>query len=351
MGLPDDCSAPRCTILNKGSAVKSEKKQMLRLAVAIREQYVKRTAPPVTLPVAEWEYLCNKMRRVQLAKTRRLWLAAVKLKEESVSSLQRLRDEMTAVLAADVDARSKQTPPSASEIYQDLASLREEFDEVSWSLRERTLSATTEPIVLEDMYLGAFQIELHWANLPDDSAYSVIAVDPKPAASNDSVTHPHVEDGVLCAGDGRVPIRRALAEGRLADFFLIVANILRTYNVDSAYVTLGAWDGRPCVDCGSHLADDEGVSCSRCASLVCDDCCVFCSGCLSSYCSECTTGCSACDARYCIDCLCECPSCKRLVCRNCLHERDCEYCHDEETENDAFPSDGANRLCRTAVAV
>lgn len=332
--------------------MKSEKQQMLRLALAIRDRFVERIAPPVILPVADWEDLCNKTRRVQRAQARGLRLAAVKLKEESVFALQRVRDQITAVLAAEADSQIARAAPSAGEIYQDLTALHEEFDDVSWSLREGSLSVTTDPIVLEGMYLGAFRIELQWAELPVDSAYSIIAVDPTPAASNESVTHPHVENEMLCSGDGRATIRLALVEGRLADFFLIVTNILRTYNSASAYVTLDAWEGTPCADCGSHVGEDERILCAQCDSPACNDCSVFCERCQSSYCSECCAGCSACNGGYCKDCLRTCPACKKLVCCNCLLEEDCEWCHDEEKpEHESPQSVAANRLCSTAAAV
>lgn len=328
-----------------------EKRQMLHLALAIRDRFADRIAPPVTLPVADWEDLCNKVWRVQRAQTRGLRLAAVKLKEESVFSLQRVHDQIVTVLASYRDSQTARTVPSAGEVFQDLTALREEFADISWSLGERTLSVTTEPIVLEDVYLGAFRIELHWAELLVDPAYRIIAVDPTPAVSNESVTHPHVEDEILCAGDGRATIRRALAEGRLADFFLIVTNILRTYNSASAYVTLDAWEGAPCADCGSHVGEDERILCAQCDSPVCNDCSVFCEECQSSYCSECCASCSACNEACCRDCLQTCPACKKLVCRNCLLEKGCECCHEEELENESPQSVATNRACGTAVTV
>jgi len=276
-------------------------------------------------------------------------LAAVKLKEESVFSLQRLRDRIAAMLAVDGDGRSTQPLPSASDICQDLTALHEEFAEVTWSLSDETLSVTTEPILLQGVYLGAFRIELRWAELPASSAYSIIAVDPNPAASNESVTHPHVEDGELCAGEGRTAIRHALAEGRLADFFLIVANILRTYNHDSAFVTLELWEGRPCMDCGTHSTEDEYVSCTQCDRSVCNDCYVYCESCHSSYCSECSSQCAGCIERYCNDCLQTCPACQELVCSNCLMEKDCECCHEEESKDESPESDAAEPS-RSAIA-
>lgn len=351
MGLPGNGSAPLAASLTKERAMKRENRQMLRLALAVREQFVDRFDPSVTLPVAEWEYLHAKVQRTQRASMRGLRLAATKLRGESIFCLERLRDQITTLLAAEADSQISRSVPSAMEIYRDLMALHEEFDEVSCSLAGGTLSVTTDRIVLEGIGLGRFTIELQWDQLPGDCAYRVIAEDPNPAVSNGAVTHPHVEDEALCAGDGRSAIHLALSEGRLADFFLIVANILRTYNVDSAYVTLDAWEGKPCVDCGSHVAGDDYCLCSRCDSVVCEDCGATCPGCSYVNCSECSSSCAACDASHCTNCLRACPACKELVCPNCLLEKDCECCHEEKPENESPESDAANHVCSTTAAV
>ena len=61
--------------------------------------------------------------------------------------------------------RSTATARSATahDIYQDLVALRQEFEELDYDLRERRLSVVTEPIVLEGVYLGPFEIRLQWA--------------------------------------------------------------------------------------------------------------------------------------------------------------------------------------------
>ena len=66
----------------------------------------------------------------------------------------------------------------------------------------------------------------------------MIAEDPHPAHSDDSVTHPHVQSEGVCEGDAKLPIRNALSQLRLLDFFQIVGSLLRTYNSGSPYVAL-----------------------------------------------------------------------------------------------------------------
>jgi len=108
----------------------------------------------------------------------------------------------------------------------------------------------TEPITLEDVYLGPFRIQLELnkdirlssvealSELYQGGAYHVIALEPNLAATDASVNHPHVSNERLCEGDGYAPIRAALEQGRLCDFFTLVRSILNTYSPDSPYVRL-----------------------------------------------------------------------------------------------------------------
>src|SRR4029078_3338290 len=99
------------------------------------------------------------------------------------------------------------------------------------------LSVITEAILLDGVYLGPFEIQLNWSRAPDSDriCYRVMAEDPHPAESRDNVTHPHVMDELLCEGDGKHAIRLALSEGRLLDFFTLVAGLLRTHQPESPF--------------------------------------------------------------------------------------------------------------------
>src|SRR5690606_3706651 len=97
------------------------------------------------------------------------------------------------------------------------------------------VTVVTDDIQLEGIPLGPFKIKLDWSRLGDSQPYEVIAVEANPASSSDDVTHPHVQDNRLCEGDGRQALQKALAQGRLFDFFVLVRQILTTYNPSSAY--------------------------------------------------------------------------------------------------------------------
>ena len=138
-----------------------------------------------------------------------------------------------------------------------------EFERFDYDAKQQTLSITTEPIRLENVYLGEFSIQLHIDRLSQvprrRNVYRIVAEDPHPATSNDSVTHPHVRDEELCAGDATAAINAALETGRICDFFLLVRSVLMTYNGHSPYVPLAEWNGRACNDCGYVTDSDDSL--------------------------------------------------------------------------------------------
>ena len=148
-----------------------------------------------------------------------------------------------------------------------------------------------------------------------------MALDPNPAATNEAVTHPHVNDETVCEGDGQARIRRALGEGRLFDFFVMVDRILHTYAPGRAFVELDQWYGRSCHDCGYSMDEDEPLHLRRVrrADLP---------GLLQllyrtvteSAAPAAETSCARCDDICCTDCLTTCQICRKRVCSDCLHE-------------------------------
>ena len=105
----------------------------------------------------------------------------------------------------------------------------------------------TDPITLEGVYLGPFSIRLNVdlleAGRTDASAFQAVALDPHPASSSDTTTHPHVRDDYLCAGEASEPISAALREGRVADAFLLVRSVLTNYNRSSPFIAPCSFSG------------------------------------------------------------------------------------------------------------
>jgi len=172
-------------------------------------------------------------------------------------------------------------------LYEDLDALFEEFPEVDYDFKSHQLQVTTDPVVLEGVELGPFQIVLEWNQLGHRKCYHIIACDARPAQSDEKMVHPHLNHESLCEGDGAMPIKQALEQGRILDFFILVRQILITYNPGSAYLAVERWYGSPCQSCSSLVDDDDYYCCRMCSDGVCRDC----SGSCYSCCESCCLGC------------------------------------------------------------
>ena len=232
---------------------------------------------------------------------------------------------------------SKMKMPPIRDILADLQQTQEEFDQFKYVEDGELLVVTTEAIELEGWHLGEFEIQLHIASLAEmkrhSSIYRIVALDPHPAACNESVTHPHVSDEHLCEGDASAAIQAALTNGRICDFFQLVMAVLTTYNPNSPYVALADWEGRPCYDCGYTMSADDTHWCSSCENDFCDDCTSYCRRCDETTCRGCLEECTVCGDLVCSSCKTTCPDCGRLICRNCLDEQQCP-CIEERQENE-----------------
>ena len=280
------------------------------------------------------------LRQSQRAELRGWHLAAEKCRRELGYAVDSLKSEVTSLSAQLPPAVTTSPVASVSNVYADLLALEQNFDELEYDIRGRWLSVTTEPIALEGIYLGPFRIRLEWQRIGADQAYRVIAQDPHPCESRDNVTHPHVMDEHLCEGDSRQAIRQALRQGRLLDFFTLVANGLRSYNSDSPFVGLEIWYGASCADCGVVVDEDDCYVCQKCEASICSGCECCCAACDQSCCSDCIAGCAVCDDNFCRSCLKSCNECRASVCAHCLEEDErCSTCHENERkERNSAPS-------------
>jgi len=237
--------------------------------------------------------------------------------------------------------------PKLSFLVEELKQLQQEFGSVDFDKAENTISVVTEPITLDDVYLGPFKIQLKIDKLSDLYAscpYYCLALDPHPAATSEDVTHPHVSNERPCEGDGYAAIRAALEQGRLCDFFTLARSILNTYSPDSPYVRLDEWDGQACYECGYVTDGENSYFCSFCDQTFCEECSTCCRSCDETVCNSCSQLCAYCEESTCPNCIRECPKCKRLYCSSCLEEDLCPKCKEElENENEQH----ANQNTRT----
>ena len=231
----------------------------------------------------------------------------------------------------------EQDIPTLACIYEELNQLQQEFDGVEFNAKEYYISVNTEPITLDDIYLGPFNIRLDLEKLNSlhkDNPYCVIALDPNPAGTSEDVTHPHVSNEKLCEGDGYTAIRIALQQGRLTDFFTMVKGILNTYNPDSPYVALSDWQGISCYDCGYTMDNESCYYCYSCERDFCSECSSYCRACDESVCLGCGGTCQVCEDLFCKSCVEECNKCGESVCDSCMEDGLCVNCNEEKENQD-----------------
>ena len=70
-----------------------------------------------------------------------------------------------------------------------MLALEDAFEDVQCDVEEHLISVTTEPVILDGIDLGRFQIRLDWEQLLQPQPYTVVALDPHPAESN-RIGHP-----------------------------------------------------------------------------------------------------------------------------------------------------------------
>lgn len=311
-------------------------KPLSRIALAVHDHLAALTANDslIELPLDEWQRCVDVVRRIRRARLRGWNLAGTALTGDLRYSLPAVEQELAAIRGRLAPSPRPDYLVRPGTIYCDLIALRREFAALDHDVGDRWLSVTTEPIKLREVYLGAFEIRLAWGRTRDGRpSYRIIARDPHPAAGRENVTHPHVQDEHLCEGEARYAIRAALTQGRLLDFFMLVAAVLRTYNAESPFVELSVWLGSSCSDCGAAVDDDESYSCRRCDGTACSECERVCGGCEMSFCADCIGSCDACRESHCGCSLKPCPGCRSQCCVGCLDEFErCPNCHEQESE-------------------
>lgn len=256
---------------------------------------------------------------------------------------QRLGDVQQAILqlrnqTADLISQVPAAPrlPSERELMLDLLALEKEFPQVDYDPNTQRLSVVTEPIVLESLHFGPFRIELClWHPFRDVLHHLLcIALEPHAASCDDTVTHPHVRDDVLCTGEATTSLRHSIELGRIADLFMIVNSVLHTYNPHSPYIEIGRWDGQVCYDCDAVMSPDDEHFCEFTEHTYCQDCMGQCD--CGNWCAlGAMRRCNHTDDLCCPDCLSNCAHCGATVLRDLLTNDfcpDCEEMHHEEEQ-------------------
>ena len=290
------------------------------------------------LPLAAWQECVRLSRMIHKAQARGWKTAAEHFFPQFIAAQQTFISRLTATQQTLQPTLNAPPPPAVSDLYLDLKALHEEFVSVEYDPRNHQLTVTTEEIVLDDLHLGPFAIVLECDQLGNVSPFRVEATDANPACGSSRTTHPHVQDDTLCEGEGRVPLERALSQGRLFDFFLIVRQILGSYNPDSAYVSIADWHGTTCSDCGGTVDEEDRESCCRCEVDLCNECSYGCQSCSERFCNGCTEACEVCHEYYCQACLQTCDECELLYCEDCQTHEKCPNCVEKQEAEANFSS-------------
>lgn len=245
--------------------------------------------------------------------------------------------------------------PALSDIFSELSQIDQELGEYQFDLKEKTISVITEPVTLEDIPFGPFEIKLFIDQIHKiytESCYRVIALQPNPAGTDSCVTHPHVSSERLCEGDGVVSIRKAIEQGRLCDFFTMIVNILQTYNPDSPYISLDDWEGISCYDCGYTVAGDDCYYCEYCDRDYCSQCSTYCQMCDTTVCLGCAYECPSCNEPVCQNCTAKCKECEEVFCKDCLNEEElCQNCEEQRKENSDEEQENKSEKTETCVKI
>jgi len=327
---------------------RTRQRPLLRLAARVVERLSPRSDDDPIAAVTQMHRIADEKARLLQRASANGWAGAVgDLRIELTDRLERLVASAKSTIES--LRRRPAPPPRLSDVFAELRQLESEFDDFAIDLKLRTVSAVIGPVVLEGVRLGRFRLTLDVGKLEPDShdgCFLVDALEPNPAAGERNITHPHVSDGRVCAGEAEIPLVAALRQGRLFDAFALLRAVLNHYAPDSPYVSLDTWGGVNCPECGKSGPADELTSCMSCRREVCNDC--------SSYCR-------CCDTTRCDDCLEPCEVCRLQCCGGCLEELDerhvCEHCRKACKEcGEPFATDRLDRAtgvckgCRLSAA-
>lgn len=319
-------------------------RKLLHVACLLHDQYLQRRRLAAASSVAPVEnqvqpYLDQAFRFEQLlrrARSEHLLLATRRLQQQCHDALERVILVLDAARLGLSD--SVPAAPTIRDLFQELIATEQDLGPIEWDRIHQRISVTTESIELEGILLGSFRIDLLLHRIPGREPsdwFRIEALEPNPAASNEDVTHPHVDGGRLCAGEAWQPINNALTDGRISEFFAVIHSVLQTYNPHSPYVKLEDWCGTLCSDCGYVMSEGDRYWCEQCERDFCDECISSCACCSTSLCCGCLGKCEFCDEPVCDDCLTKCTECGEVCCKPCLDEGLCPVCQQQlEESND-----------------
>lgn len=254
-----------------------------------------------------------------------------------------------------IDQQIQKPVPTLEELISEIKSIRTNFPSLLMS--GNRLKITTDAIVLEydgvTVDFGKFEFIVFLNRDVDedddetgfDDVIKVRALSPNKNPEDSTVIHPHIQDNLICYGDGYPLIAQAFQQGRLEDVFRLLTTILNTYNPNSPHKSLGTWKGREC-RCGFHPAT-EFYECDSCGHEMCEECKISCQDCGHQCCDSCNFACESCEEIVCGDCTSRCEGCDCFFCKECVEKCDCGVMNCDECR-DSCTACGTN-ICNSCM--
>ena len=179
------------------------------------------------------------------------------------------KDTLLAILSKAFTNRGKE------ELLQDIEGLLEELPtaEIEQTIYGLTLKASMN-VRLEEYDLGRYSIECVISDYPS------VRISSEKFKLREYI-HPHVKNRNLCLGEARLPLNKAMRDGRILDAALIVKATMNTYNDRDCYTYLERLIEyrEPCRNCGA-----SGVRLGRLnGALYCSNCIKQCTQCGTQY--------------------------------------------------------------------
>ena len=288
-------------------------------------------------------YVGVRFNRAPVATARRL--IDLQLTSELLVSLLNDSTAMATILATLPDASPTELADGID--LPTIASVMQEFDDIERELGPLIIGGhsaaqgegrrtnktqlfgfiTRQPAQLEGIDFGRFAWTIDLTKSFDEPYATTLALEPNPADFGGTTFHPHVSGGKTCLGGHHDAIRLALQQARWFDAFEIVTQLYDTYNPESPYRELRAWQTHShCGYCGDSDAD---VACST-------------PGCERVSCEDCTT--SRCCSK---------PDCKASLCHFCLSQMSCGhracYEHSVACTSTGTGMNPGHRACQACV--
>lgn len=208
--------------------------------------------------------------------------------------------------------------PTLKFIVEELKAIISEFDGLE--IDDKNISVIMGPYFIEGVEFGRFKIKFNFNDVgkmyPELYPPKVTALEPNYPENNDDINpHPHVNYNNICIGDGERAIARSVRGCRIYDYFTMIDAVLKTLGPEP-YISILAWTGEKCRDCGLFYEPGAGVNCEKCDKEFCENCTFKCCSLSFNKCGRCSSefSCRHCGVYICAECVRVCIKCRDNYC-------------------------------------